>query len=137
MKINPPCMITARLMAGIRIGDGTISIGYAKRRGDECRTRYQYYIDIPSGEYSGDDIQSGNPVANHSNGLQSGLESLLSFLGASAESYQYDIRRGGDGTQGENSDLFPLAVVEWANQHSDELTMAAIELEETEDIIVE
>jgi hypothetical protein len=134
MVINSPCMITSRLLPGLRIGDATISIEY----GDETRDGrqgYRWYIDLADGrEFSGDDLASG--VGGGS--LQSGLESLLSFLGACGESYAYDVRRGGDGTGGENSDLFPAAVAEWAAQNSDELSMAALELEEsTEPVIVE
>lgn len=134
MKISAPCIITARLMAGVKVGDAFISIGYA---GGGCerdgRVRYRWFIDIGDNEYSGDDIRSGCQGGT----LQSGLESLLAFLGASAESYAYDIRRGGDGFSGENSDLFPRLVVEWAYQNSDELSMLACELEETANIIDE
>ncbi len=136
MIISAPCIITARLLPGLRLPDGgTISIDYADRAGDETRVRYRYYIDLPdSTEYSADDLQSGNIRGE---GLQSGLASLLAFLGASAESFAYDIRRGGNGMGGENSELFPRPVVEWASQNADEISMLAYELEEGEDIISE
>lgn len=137
MEISAPCIITSRLMAGIKIGNGTISIGYADREGDDNRIRYQWYIDIDGAEYSSDDLQSGNPVRGCNNGIQSGLASLLSFLGAAAESYAYDIRRGGDGTKGENSELFPLPVVQWAHMNSDEITMYSMELDEGDEVIAE
>lgn len=133
MNISSPCIITARLLPGIRIGDSFISIDYSKNEHEELhRCRYLYYIDGPNIEYQGDDISSG---CNHS--LQSGLASLLSFLGAAAESYAYDMRRGGDGTKGENSDLFPLPVVQWAHMNSDEISMYGLELEEGEKVIEE
>ncbi len=135
MKISPPCIITSRLMAGIKIGNGTISIDYSKRRADENRIRYQYYIDIPDcPEFTADDIQSGNPVANSPRGLQQGLESILAFLGACAESYGYKLRTG---REGENLDLFPQHIAEWAYQYSDEISIAQLELEETPNIIHE
>lgn len=132
ITINAPCIITSRLLPGIRIGDTEISIEYSDRAGDGHCCRYRYYIDLVGAEYRADDIQSG---CNHS--LQDGLSSLLSFLGAAAESYAYDLRNGGDGMGGENSELFPQAIVEWANQYSDDIALAQCELEEGEDIIVE
>ena len=137
MRIAQPCVITSRLLPGIQIGDGSISIEYAdllhNAAIDGGRQRYRWYLDIPAGEFSGDDLKSG--VGGGS--LQSGLESLLSFLSAAGESWAYDIRQGGDGAGGENSDLFPPAVAEWAAQNSDELSMAAMEIEEGGEIIAE
>lgn len=60
------------------------------------------------------------------------LATLLTFLGAAAESYSYRQRTG---RNGENEDLFPAPVVEWAYQNSDELSMLAMELEETPGLI--
>lgn len=125
MRINPPCCITSRLCAGVRIGDAEISIEYSDRPGRGHRVRYRYYIDAPGIEYSGDDLQSGS---NH--GLQNGLESLLSFLGACGEAYRY-------GPESENYDLFPPEVAEWAYLNCDELGMLTIELEENGEVICE
>jgi hypothetical protein len=129
MRIQPPCIITPRLLAGIKIGNAIISIDYADREGDENRVRYQWHIDLDGAEYSGDDLQSGNPIHGVDNGLQRGLASLLGYLGACGESYAYDIRNGGNGMGGENSELFPPAVAEWAYVHSDEISMAECELD--------
>lgn len=109
MQIKPPCQITPRLLAGIRVGDGTIAIEYAP--GSGSHVRYKWHIDTPTEEFTGADIRCyrGRGV-----GLQDGLKSLISFLGACAESYAHDIRRGGDGMGGENSTLFPALVAAWA-----------------------
>lgn len=124
MIINEPCVITSRLLPGVRVGQGEdageVSIEYAKRDGRDGRARYQWHIDIAAGEFSGDDLQSGCGGGS----LQEGLESLLSFLGAAAESCRYK------GMEGENANLFPQPVVEWACQNSDELGTLACELEE-------
>lgn len=129
MRITAPCIITSRLLAGIRIGNATISIEYSPRHGDERRLRYRYHIDIDKGpSHTADNLQSGNGT---NNGLQGGLVSLLSFLGAAAESYRYA------GAEGENADLFPLPIVQWAAQNSDEISLAKLELSETENAIVE
>lgn len=130
MQLTSPIVITPRLLPGVKIGDAFISIRYAKRPGDDNRTRYQYYIDPIGPEDGFDDLQSGCQGGD----LQAGLESLLSFLGACGESYGY-AQRTGRGS--ENSDLFPPAISEWAYQNSDELSMLAIELEETPGLIDE
>ena len=58
------------------------------------------------------------------------LGTLLSFLGAAAESYDYQVRTD---EPGENLDLFTPPVVEWAYQNSDELSMLAYEIEGDDD----
>lgn len=92
---------------------------------EDNRDRYQYHIDADGRSHSGCDLKSGCGGGT----LQEGLESLLSFLSAAAESYRYK------GMEGENSDLFPEWVDEWAAQHSDEIGMMRLELEENKDLI--
>ena len=129
MKLQSPVEITSRLLPGVRVGGATISIDYSRERSG--RQAYRWYIDLPDGsEHTGDDLSSG--VGGGS--LQSGLESLLSFLSACGESVNYRDRTGRDG---ENADLFPAPVAEWAAQNSDELSMLAIELQETPGLISE
>ena len=115
MIATSPIEITSRLLFGVRIGHTEISITYATLQGKEGRERYRYYIDGGDVSYTSDDLQSGCQGGN----LQEGLESLLSFLGACAEG-------------GENADLFPPDVAEWAKSNSDEISMLAVELEEGE-----
>lgn len=130
MTLNAPFIISSRLMAGLTIANGTISLGWSKRPGREGRSRYLYYIDIPAGEFSGDDMQTGCCGGS----LQEGFSSLLAFLGAAAESYSYRTRTG---RTGENEDLFPAPVVEWAYQHSDEIAMLQCEIEEQPELITD
>lgn len=132
MQLTAPIIISSRLLPAIEIGGAIISIGYSNRPGDAHRTRYKYYIDLPSSEdfpqgleEEGEDLQTGS---NHS--LQSALESLLSFLSAAAESYRYCRFDWSKITEDDIASIFPRAIVEWAYQYSDELSMAAIELEE-------
>ena len=127
MLLKSPVMITARLMPGVKIGDAFVSIEYSDCAGRDGRTRYRWFVDLSDGrEFTDDDLQSGCGGGS----LQAGLESLLSFLGAFAESW----RRG---PGGDNGDLFPEGLHEWATQNSDEIGMLAIELEETPDLIEE
>lgn len=87
--------------------------------------RYRWFIDIGAQEFTGGDLQSGCQGGD----LRDGLGSLLSFLGAAVESYRYA------GADGENADSFPLPVVEWAAQNSDEISMSQLEIEENENCI--
>jgi hypothetical protein len=113
-------------MPGVKIGDAEISIEYA----DVCsdgRDRYRVYIDAPGIEYVDQEIRSGFCGGS----LQSGLSSLMSFLGAAAESFNHK------GSEGENADLFPPHIVEWACQNSSEIEMLACELEQNPELIKE
>lgn len=127
MLIHTPCIITPRLLPGLSIGGGFISIEYAEQRRNHNRTSYRWFIDLPDGqEFSEADLASGCQGGT----LQEGLGTLLCFLTAAAEGYAYEQRNGGES---ENSALFPLPVVEWAHQHSEELSMIQYELEEADE----
>jgi hypothetical protein len=131
MLLSTPVEITPRLLPGVRVGSTWVAIEYAARNGADGRTRYQWRIDLPDGsEHSGDDHQSGCCGGN----LREGLESLLSFLSACGESVNYGTRTG---SPGENADLFPPAVAEWAAQNTDELSTLATEVEESPGCIQE
>ena len=130
MQLTGPIIITPRLMAGVEIDGAFISIGYSKRPGDDGRTRYRYCIDLPGIGIECDDMQSGCQGGN----LREGLESLLSFLGACAESIAYAARSD---EPGENADLFPPVIARWAARNSDELSLLAREVEESPDCILE
>lgn len=130
MTLKSPFIITPRLLPGVHIGKAFISIEYDGGTSDG-RIRYRYHIDLPDGsEHTGNDLKSGVGSGN----LQSGMESLLSFLAACGESYGFSKRTG---REGENTDLFPPAVAEWAYQNSDELATLEIEIQETENLIDE
>lgn len=128
MKLSHPFIITPRLLPGVRIGNAFLSIEWSKRPGREGRARYQYHIDTPDFSHSGDDLQSGCGGGD----LMEGMASLLSFLDACAESRRYSLRSG---RKGENSDLFPEIVGEWAEANSDEIAMTKLEIEETPNCI--
>lgn len=140
MTLQSPIEIGARLLPTVRVGDGAdlsfISIEYSKRPGSERRVRYQYHIDGPGWSHSDDDLQSGNPVQGRSRGLQAGLESLLAFLTAAAESYRYRVRTNWL-ILGRNEGGFPGRVVMWAYEHEDELACLQIQLQEIPNLILE
>jgi hypothetical protein len=130
MILQPPFKISARLLPALQIGSAWVQLEYSPIAGAAGRTRYRWTIDFDGQEFSGDDLQSG--CGNGS--LQSGFESLLSFLGAAGEAYAYRLRTN---REAENEDLFPPAVVEWAHQNSDEICMAKLTVQETENLIEE
>ena len=57
---------------------------------------------------------------------------LLAFLDACGESVNFTQRTG---IEGDNNDLFPPHVAEWAAANTDELSLVRLELEETPDAI--
>ena len=108
------------------LGNVTLSLSSLGRNG-EGRTVYNYKIEGEGLKYSSRDLKSGCQGGN----LKEGMESLLSFLGAAGESFSYSERMGHDGMDGENSDMFPREITEWAANNSDELAMLGLELEES------
>jgi hypothetical protein len=122
MFLVSPVVITPRLLPGVQVGGAFVSIGYLDSR-DDGRQGYQWHIDLENGEsFSGDDLASGCGGGD----LHGGLSSLLSFLGAFAESVGYERRTG---RRGENSDLFPRGLAEWAEANADELFLLQEELD--------
>lgn len=118
-EILPPCIITFRLMEGIQLSDGTTISIEAIGRTSEGRVRYRYFLDFEEGPeaYSDSDLRSG---CGESVDHRAMLAALLKFLGACAESFP----------DGENADLFPRGVGEWARRMSDELAMLEFNLSE-------
>lgn len=124
--LHHPFEISPRLLPALRVGGAFISIEYSDRPGDDGRVRYQWYIDLDAGEeFSGDDLQSGCQGGS----LQQGMESLLSFLGAAAESYRSKMDWDKI-TLDDNASLFPRPILRWAYQNSGEIAMLQFEIEE-------
>jgi hypothetical protein len=116
MIIHSPCVITARLLPGIKIGDSFLSIAYGEMTFDG-RQGYIVYIDSPGWNYSFSDMNSGVGGGT----LQNGLISALSFL-----SYA-----------GESKEMFPSHVCEWAYLWQDELSTLHLEMEESSEIFIQ
>lgn len=127
MNLSHPFFISSRLMAAVKIGEATISIGYSKKPGREGRVRYQWFFDWAGLEETADDIQSG---VGHG-AIREGMESLLGFMSACGESFRYR------GNGGENVDLFPESMWEWCATNREELGMLAEEIKENPDCCVE
>jgi hypothetical protein len=129
MIINAPCLITPRLLPGVRINDAWLSIKYNGIT-SEGRDRYLIYLDTPKGEHVIDDIASGCQGGS----LQGGLESCLGFMAACAESRDYQQRTG---EETDNADLFSEDVGQWFQANSDEISMMQNILSEEKNLIDE
>jgi hypothetical protein len=120
LTLHEPFQITPRLMPGLKVGDGWVSLEF-DRATPEGRAQFRWCIDIPAGEFSEADIRSGVGGCTY----QQMFGSLLSFLGAAADAYRYEM----GGRKSENADLFPPEVNEWAYQHDDEISTLREEIE--------
>ena len=122
MTLRDPIIITPRLLAGVKIGNAFLSLERSGETRDN-RDRFRWFADIDGKEYSEADLKSGCGGCS----MLEGFRSLVSFLLAAVESYRYK------GTEGENTDLFPLPVVEWASANHSALEYLNYELDpETE-----
>ena len=123
MQLSAPFFISSRLAPALNVGGAVISYD-----------RGQFIIDLPDGsEHAVRDLHPPRCTVRGINDtpesmLQCQFGALLSFLGACAESRAYATRTG---RTGENADLFPDNVGEWAESCLDEISMLAYEIEET------
>lgn len=124
-EVRAPLFISSRLMAALRLEDGSQIHLSASHRDSDGRVVYEWIIDDPDGRTvaTGTDLRSGcYAEVNYTDTMGS----LLSFLGACAESLAY-------GPEGENADLFPVSAHAWITDHAEELDYLAYELGEDED----
>ena len=123
VQLKLPLIITPRLLPGVKIGDSFLSIKFHHQlKKYNSRYYYNYYIDTPSFEHSAHDIST------HNYDIQEALLTLLSFLSAAAESYYSTLV----GRFSDNRDLFPENVMEWAYLNSDEISIIAFKLGNTD-----
>lgn len=129
IELKEPFFISSRLLPAVKVGGTTVSIEYAGDRLPDGRVPYRYFLDFPDGtEHVGEDLKSGAFGGT----LRQGMESLLAFLEACGES-----RNPRYGDHGENADLFPESIGDWAYQNSDEITSVRLWIEETDGCCIE
>jgi len=130
MKLSLPFLIGSRLAPCLKVGDAFLSFDSG-----------EFILDFADG--SEHRITDFNFPKCRVSGitderlLQDAFVSILSFLGACAESRQYATRRGMDPMEGENSDLFPESVGAWAEMNSDEISILGYDLEQADDLLTE
>ena len=128
IEMKGPFFIGSRLLPAVRIGgDMVVSIEYGERSRDN-RAAYIVHFDHCDGRsHTEETLFSGVGGG----GLQRGMEAMMSFLGAAAESYRYA------GMEGENSNLFPEWITEWAYLNENEIASLGLELAESEGLLEE
>jgi len=97
----------------VLIGKARVSV-CANGRDEANRTRYTYAITLPTGTYYNDDLRSGGDGTE-----REGMNSLLTFLTACAESYP----------DGDDADMFPRNVAEWAAENAEEIYSQSVEFQ--------
>lgn len=117
MKLSYPFSISARLLPAIAIGIGPEAVTVSLDRSG-------FVMDGPFGEHK----VTGLRLSPMCRTVESAFETPLSFMSAAAESYRYAERKGKDGMEGENSDLFPREVTEALAQVSGELECVQCDL---------
>lgn len=126
MKLHPPFIISARLAPALCIEDAN---GKAYLSLDESG----FVIDLPDGsEHLITDYHPGRGAS-----IERMFGDILSFLGACAESRSYAESMRWNAMEGENSELFPENVGQWAQQMSDEIAMLQCEIEESTTPLIE
>lgn len=116
--------ISSRLMPGIPIGGAWVQAEPTQKTDSNGKPLWHWVIDLPDGsEHEGTDLAGWGDAGEM-------LRSLLSFLSACAEGRNFENRTG---RASENSGLFSDEVGAWAEENSDEISMAEMELGGGED----
>lgn len=123
MKPHPPFIITSRLCPGLRLGDATLSLT-GTDQSSEDRDRASFVLDFADGTTYAEDYLRGG--AGGFQGPVGMFESFLSFLLAAVESLEFEQRH--PGMTGQNTDMFPRHVVEWALDNKSDIESAWCDL---------
>lgn len=125
VEVHPPMIIGPRLMPAYRIGDvGTIHI--TPNHYDERDCLVWEYMVCDARErllVAGQDIIDG--AGNDINATAT-TDSLLGFMGAAGDAYEYEMRNG-EGSS-ENGKMFPPDFMEWCYVNADAIASAQFDL---------
>lgn len=128
MTLYEPFLIGPRLLPALKIGGVWVSmehIGCA-----DNRMVFRTYFDGPDWRAEDSSLKSGTQGCS----LQEAFESLLTFLGACADSRKYERSTG---RVSENSSLFAPRVAEWAEENADEIETLCFDLEDSPKTLIE
>ena len=114
MRLRNPFIIGSTLSPALKIGDSTLHLTDVQVA-EEGRDRATFLLVTSEFEYQDDQLRSG---VGGFRGTVCIFESFLGFMQAAIESADYEERTG---LIGENTDLFPRHVVEWAMDHRYEI----------------
>jgi hypothetical protein len=117
--LTAPLQISARLLPAVRVADGWLSVEAVSW--EAHRLQWSIYIDTPAGEIYAGEAELGTVGAKaDGDGARQALATLLSFLSAEAEAYQF-LDRGN--TEPDDGWIFNAATAEWAYCNSDEISI--------------
>lgn len=128
MILHSPFKIGSRLLPCVQVGGAQLSLEFVGC--DQDRMVFRWFVDLDGREYSEADLKSGVQGCS----TQQMFGTFLAFLSACGESYRY---ADGTGREGENADLFPPEVAEWAAQHYEEISSLQMEIEESGEALIE
>lgn len=112
--LHDPFIISSALAPALKIGEATLTLLETEIT-DDNRDRAVFELQTPTFTHTDKELRSG--IGGFPSAVEA-FESYLSFLEAAAESYP----------DGENADLFPPHVVQWACENADEIGMARSDL---------
>ena len=118
--------------ATIRIADGAFRVVDTALVTGDGRPIYEWSLTLDNRQqWSATDLSGG---CGREPSEREMLGTLLSFLGAAIESREYRERYpiSAESIDDSSESLFPREMVDWACEHSDDITMASIEIEESE-----
>ena len=119
--MNGPVIITPRLLPGLHVGHAFLSVDPTDTIDHHGKPLWHWYVDLPDGtEHEGCDLATWGDAGET-------LHALCDFLSAAGEAYQYHSGMEADSC----TDLFAQPVCEWALQYANQISMCALELEES------
>lgn len=138
MILHAPFFISSRLLPALKINDAVLSLESISERDFEGRQSAAFILDLPDGsEYKDSSMQSGCQGFYGMGGrMQDIFAGFMSFLDAAAESYMY-AENAYSNDSDSNMSMFPQNVVEWAAENADEIGILRIEIEETDEVLIE
>lgn len=129
MKLQSPFIIGPRLLPAVKVGEAYVYLERTRDVGEYGKQVFRWTIDLPpaSGKRKLRTF-TGADLCGHG-GLQEMFGSLLAFLGACGESVKYAAWHHKNAS-GENADLFPPAVGQWAAENEDEISCVLWDIED-------
>jgi len=117
-------------MAQTTIENGTITVEDTAQSDHEARPVFEWTVRLDSGE-EWTDLDLRGPRFGPEPSEEDMLRTFFSFLSAAVEARQY--RESEGGVACENEDLFPSELLDWAVQHSDDISIESIDPEEDDE----
>lgn len=115
LQLHAPFIIGSRLLPALRIGDATLTLRLPLFPAECGRWGAAMIFEAPGIAFTDQTLRSG---LSGFRSLVDPFSTFLSFLDAAAEARE----------DGDNADLFPPAVMQWARDNASEISAARMEL---------